>query len=147
MRLNELEKVILIAERDYRAIDDKIKFVNLRMKYIRFDKANPTEPIISYKCKKLLIKKDTYYRKLGEMETKSKVRAQHIIRNLLPELINEHDMLIEDRKELHEMQADAKTRQAGAPGTPGAQPHHTQSSRKRVRRATTRQRGRRLQRV
>lgn len=108
MRLNELEKLILIAERDYRAIDDKITFVNLRMKYIRFDKSNPTEQIINYKCQKLLIKKDTYYRKLGEMETKSKVRAQHIIRNLLPELINEHDMLIEDRKELHEMQADAK---------------------------------------
>jgi len=107
MKLNELEKLILIAERDYRAIADKLKFVNLRMKFIRF-KQGETEPIINYGCKKLIILESKYYRKLGELETKSKVRAQHIIKNLLPELINEHDMLIEDRKELHEMQADAK---------------------------------------
>lgn len=107
MRLSELEKLILIAERDYRTLDDKLKFVNLRMKYIRFAQGE-TEPIINHGCKKKLILKDVYYGRLGGLESKSKVRAQHIIRNLLPELINEHDMLIEDRKELHEMQADAK---------------------------------------
>lgn len=107
MKLNELEKLILIAERDYRAIDDKLKFVNLRMKYIRIDNRTH-EVVVNHGCKKLIILEGKYYRKLGELETKSKVRAQHIIRNLLPELINEHDMLIEDRKELHEMQVDAK---------------------------------------
>lgn len=107
MKLNELEKVILIAERDYRSINDKLNYVNLRLKFIRFEKGNP-EPIINYKCKKKLIKSAKYYRKLGELETKSKIRAQNIIKTLLPELVNEHDMLIEDRKELHEMQGDAK---------------------------------------
>jgi len=107
MRLNELEKTILIAERDYRSINDKLTYVNIKLKYIRFEKDNP-EPIINYGCKKKLIKSATYYRKLGELESKSKIRAQNIIKTLLPELVNEHDMLIEDRKELHEMMTDAK---------------------------------------
>lgn len=107
MKLNELEKVILIAERDYRAIDDKLKYVNLRMKFIRFDKGS-NEQIINHGCKLKVIKSSKYYRKLGELETKAKIRAQTIVKTLLPSLVNEHDMLIEDRKELHEMQGDAK---------------------------------------
>ncbi len=107
MRLNELEKTILIAERDYRSITDKLNYVNLKLKYIKFEKGS-LEPIIISNFKKNLVKKDLYYRKLGELQTKAKIRAQHIIRNLLPDLVNEHDMLVEDRKELHDMMGDAK---------------------------------------
>lgn len=106
MRLNELEKFILIAERDYRSIEDKLNYVNLRMHYCRI-KENK-EIVVNVGCQKLIIKKNTYYRKVGELETKAKSRAHAITKSLLPDLVNEHDTLIEDRKDIREMIVDAK---------------------------------------
>jgi len=102
-----MEKIILVAERDYRTIHDKLQFVNLKMKYIRWAEGEK-EPVINYGCKKKIISQSVYYNRVGGMEAKAKIRAQHIIKNLLPELINEHDTLKEDRKELHDMMVDAQ---------------------------------------
>jgi len=107
MRLNDLEKNILKAERDYRSIDDKLNYVNLRMKYSIIN----SEKQVQIVHPKSLIKKDTYYRKVGELENKSKVRANNILKSMLPELVNEHDTLLEDRIELREMLERAKADQ------------------------------------
>lgn len=106
MRLNDVEKFILIAERDYRSIQDKLNYVNLRMHYSRIIEGG--EIVVNVNCQKLLIKKNVYYRKVGELETKAKVRAHAITRSLLPDLVNEHDTLKEDRKDIREMIVEAK---------------------------------------
>lgn len=110
MKLNYIEECILVAEKDYRTKEDKVNYVNQRLKRIKIkrgqngetiverNKINPEKPIsISY-----------YYRKLGEMITKTRERAQFISKMYLTDLVNEHDTLLSDRKELRELMQKAK---------------------------------------
>ncbi len=106
MRLSELERNILVAEKDYRTLEDKLNHVNLKMRFIKM-KQGTRETQINPGCKNKLIKSSTYYRKLGELNKKTKNRAMYISKNLLPDLVNEHDTLIEDRKEVRDMMASA----------------------------------------
>lgn len=107
MRLNDLEKIILVAEKDYRTTESKLNYVNLKMGFIKIN--SDREITIRPNCKNKLIQDRTYYRKVGELQTKTKVRANQIMRGMLTELVNEHDTLIEDRKEVRDMMASAMT--------------------------------------
>jgi len=105
MKLNYIEECILVAEKDYRTTEDKVNYVNARLKRIKIkrgqngetiverNKINPEKPIsISY-----------YYKKLGEMVTKTRERGYQISKMYLTDLINEHDTLLSDRKEMREI--------------------------------------------
>jgi len=105
MKLNYIEECILVAEKDYRTTDDKVNYVNARLKRIKItrgknsetiverNKLNPEKPIsISY-----------YYKKLGEMVKKTRERGQQISKMYLTDIINEHDTLVQDRKEMREI--------------------------------------------
>jgi len=105
MKLNYLEECILVAEKDYQTTEDKVNYVNARLKRIKIkkgpngetkverNKLNPKKPIAE----------STYYKKLGEMNTKTRERGQQISKTYLTDLINEHDTLIQDRKEMREI--------------------------------------------
>ena len=105
MKLNYVEECILVAEKDYRTTEDKVRYVNLRLKRIKpiivdkkitgyeRNKLNPEKPIAE----------STYYKKLGEMVKKTNERGQQISKMYLTDLINEHDTLIQDRKEIREI--------------------------------------------
>jgi len=105
MKLNYIEECILVAEKDYRTTEDKVNSVNLRLKRIKIkrgqngetivdrNKLNPAKPIsTSY-----------YYKLLGGMVKKTKERGYQISKMYLTDMINEHDTLIQDRKEMREI--------------------------------------------
>jgi len=105
MKLNYIEECILVAEKDYRTTEDKVNYVNLRLKRVKYvkdnkgivtvqrNKLNPEKPIsISY-----------YYKLLGGMVKKTNERGYKISKMYLTDLINEHDTLIQDRKEMREI--------------------------------------------
>jgi len=105
MKLNYIEECILVAEKDYRTTEDKVNYVNARLKRIKIkkgsngetiverNKINPEKPIsISY-----------YYKLLGGMNKKTRDRGQLISKTYLTDLINEHDTLLQDRKEMREI--------------------------------------------
>ncbi|MFV2016627.1 MAG: hypothetical protein ACC656_14450, partial [Candidatus Heimdallarchaeota archaeon] len=83
---------------------DKVNSVNFRLKRVKYvkdgntvkverNKLNPEKPItISY-----------YYKLLGGMVTKTRERGMQISKMYLTDLINEHDTLIQDRKEMREI--------------------------------------------
>jgi len=105
MKLDDVEKNIVIAERDYRSTKEKLNYVNLRMGYQYINKGsseihtrNPTK----------LITKSSYYYKLNIMNTKVKERATTITRGRLTNLVNEHDRLQDDRIDIREMLNKAK---------------------------------------
>ena len=104
MKLNYIEECILVAEKDYRTTEDKVNSVNLRLKRVKYvkdgdrvkverNKLNPEKPIsISY-----------YYKLLGGMVNKTNQRGMQISKMYLTDMINEHDTLIQDRKEMREI--------------------------------------------
>jgi len=97
-----------VAEKDYRTIDEKINYVNARLKRVTLTKQGP-ETIVTRNSKMPKpVSKSTYYRKVGEMQKKVRERGQLISKNYLFDLINEHDTLVSDRKELREIMAQAK---------------------------------------
>jgi len=103
MRLDDIEKNIVIAERDYRTVKEKLNYVNLRLGYQVIKEGelftmNPTK----------LITKSSYYYKLNIMNTKVKERATSITRGRLANLVNEHDRLQDDRIDIREMLNKAK---------------------------------------
>lgn len=107
MGFSELYKNIILAERDYTYLDEKLIFVNLRLRYIKIDP--DTKEITTNKgCKKRLIKKNTYYREIGKYRTKARTNGYLLSKTLLSELINEHENLLADRIELREMKDKAK---------------------------------------
>jgi len=104
MKLDEIEKNIVIAERDYRTTQEKLDYVNFRMNYQTIsstDKITVTNPT-------KLITKSSYYYKLNIMNTKVKERATTITRGRLANLVNEHDRLRDDRIDVREMLNKAK---------------------------------------
>jgi len=105
MKLNYIEECILVAEKDYRTTDDKINYVNLRLKRIKIKRGQDGETIVE-KNKinpEKPISVSLYYKKLGEMTKKTRERGQQISKMYLTDLINEHDTLIQDRKEMREI--------------------------------------------
>lgn len=104
MKLSYLEECILVAEKDYRSADDKVNYVNARLKRIKIVKENDKvvikkNPLSKHKP----ISESYYYKKLGEMTKKTRDRGQYISKTYLTDLINEHDTLIADRKEIREI--------------------------------------------
>ena len=103
MKLNYIEECILVAEKDYQTTEDKVNSVNLRLKRVKYvngdrgkverNKLNPEKPI----------SKSYYYKLLGGMVTKTRERGMQISKMYLTDLINEHDTLIQDRKEMREI--------------------------------------------
>lgn len=103
MKLDDVERNIIIAERDYRSTKEKLDYVNLRMGYQVLNDGklvtrNPTK----------LITKSSYYYKLNIMNTKVKERATSITRGRLANLVNEHDRLLDDRIDVRELLNRAK---------------------------------------
>lgn len=105
MKLDDIEKNIIVAERDYRTTQEKLDYVNLQIGYQFINKdskkieiRNPTK----------LITKSSYYYKLTIMNTKVKERATSITRGRLGNLVNEHDRLLDDRIDIREMLNKAK---------------------------------------
>jgi len=102
-----MEQCILVAEKDYDTTEDKVNYVNLRLKKIKFEKKlkedGSTEIKIIVNPYSKPISTSHYYRKLGEMTKKTRERGQEIAKMYLTDLINEHDTLIQDRKEMKEM--------------------------------------------
>jgi len=108
MKLNYLEECVLVAEKDYRTIDEKLNYVNARLHRITLSKQG-TETIVTRIPKMPSpISHSTYYRKYGEMKKKTRERGQFISKTYLFDLINEHDTLLSDRKELREIMQQAK---------------------------------------
>lgn len=110
MNLNYTEKCILVAEKDYISIEDKLNYVNERLKRIIKHEDEDGE---NYFAKNPYMKEEpiaqtTYYKRLGEMKKKGRGRGQLISKNYMFDLINEHDTLLEDRKELREFIEKAK---------------------------------------
>jgi len=105
MKLNYIEECILVAEKDYRTTEDKVNYVNARLKRIKIKKGPNGEPVVERNKlnKEKPIAESTYYKKLGELQTKSRERGQFISKMYLTDLINEHDTLIQDRKEMREI--------------------------------------------
>lgn len=104
MKLNYLEECILVAEKDFRTTDDKVNSVNLRLKRILMKKTNTGIEIKrNPNSTDKPISVSFYYKKLGEMVKKTRERAQQISKMYLTDLINEHDTLIQDRKEIREI--------------------------------------------
>lgn len=108
MGLSELEKTIIVAERDYTNIYDKLNHVNTRLGHKK--KINPTDKNLSILPghEKQVIRQWKYYETLRILNSKTKVRAKDISRNRLSTLINEHDGLIADRPEIRNALTRAK---------------------------------------
>lgn len=111
MILNYMEQCILVAEKDYRTIEDRVNFVNQRLKRIKIKKIDKDTIIIKRNpnSQDKPISKYVYYRKLGELTKKTRERGQQISKSYLTEVINEHDTLIEDRKEMRDLIEKAKS--------------------------------------
>jgi len=108
MRLNYLEECILVAEKDYRTLDEKINYVNARLHRVTLRREGPETIVTRIPKTPSPISTSTYYRKLGGLNTKTRERGQEISKNYLFDLINEHDTLISDRKEFREIMQQAK---------------------------------------
>lgn len=100
-----MEECILVAEKDYRTTEDKVNYVNTRLKRIKIKKGENGQVIVERNKlnKKKPIAESTYYKKLGEMATKTRDRCYQISKTYLTDLVNEHDTLIQDRKEMREI--------------------------------------------
>lgn len=105
MKLDDIERNIIVAERDYRTTQEKLNYVNLRMGYQVIQKG--TQTLITKNPTKL-ITKSSYYYKLNIMNTKVKERATSITRGRLANLVNEHDRLQDDRIDVRELLNRAK---------------------------------------
>lgn len=106
MKLNEIEQCILVAEKEYGTAEEKVRYVNLRLKRIRpiIDPDN-NKKIIGYEQNPLMrkaISQSQYYKLLGGMITKTNDRGHLIAKTYLTELINEHDTLLQERIEMRE---------------------------------------------
>lgn len=106
MKLDEIEKNIVIAERDYRTTLEKLDYVNFRMGYHTMN----SEEKITVTNPTKLITKSSYYYKLNIMNTKVKERATSITRGRLANLVNEHDRLLDDRIDIRELLNKAKSK-------------------------------------
>ena len=108
MKLSDVEKCILVADRDFRSTQDKLDYVNTKLHYA---KPNEKESELQQKvilepfpgCKNKIIKRDRFYRLLGNMNKKARERGHEIRKNMLPDLVNECDTLIEDRKDVRDL--------------------------------------------
>lgn len=109
MKLNYTEQCILVAEKDYRTIEDKLNYVNARLKRVTLIReGNETIVQVNEDAPDRPIHKSYYYKKLGEMQKKVRERGQLISKNYMFDLINEHDTLLEDRKELRDIMQKAQ---------------------------------------
>ena len=106
MKLDDIEKNIVIAERDYRTTQEKLDYVNFRMGYHIMD--NESQKFLVTNPTKL-ITKSSYYYKLNIMNSKVKERATSITRGRLANLVNEHDRLLDDRVDIRELLNKAKS--------------------------------------
>jgi len=104
MKLNYMEECILVAEKDYRTTEDKVNYVNARLKRIKITRENG-ETIVKRNPNNnhRPISVSLYYMKLGGMVKKTRERGHQISKTYLTDLINEHDTLIQDRKEMREI--------------------------------------------
>ena len=100
-----MEQCILVAEKDYRTTEDKVNYVNARLKRVKLTKGTDGQTIVEPNklSKEKPISISLYYKKLGELVTKTRDRAQQISKMYLTDLVNEHDTLTQDRIELREM--------------------------------------------
>ena len=105
MKLSPVEECILVAEKDYRNIEDKVNYVNARLKRIKIKRGPDGQTIVERNklSKEKPIAQSTYYKKLGTMVKKTRERGQQISKTYLTDLINEHDTLVQDRKEMREI--------------------------------------------
>jgi len=105
MKLNYIEECILVAEKDYRTTDDKVNYVNARLKRIKIKRGQNGETIVERNKlnPEKPIGKSNYYRSLGEIIKKTRERGYQISKMYLTDIINEHDTLIQDRKEMREI--------------------------------------------
>jgi len=111
MRLSDLHKAIIIAERDYRTLPDRLRFVNIRLKITWVDnKVSPPEVKFIPGQEKNLIQASKYHRHRNELYKKGIERAQQISKLFLSELVNEYDGLKEDRQDIHEIYLKAKSK-------------------------------------
>lgn len=110
MKLSYMEQCILVAEKDYRTTEDKVNYVNARLKRVKITKGRNGETIVERNKlnKEKPISTSQYYLKLGGMEKKTRERGQYISKMYLTDLINEHDTLIQDRIEMREIIAKAE---------------------------------------
>jgi len=109
MELSYVDKCILVAEKDYRTTNDKLNYVNQMLKRIVIEEGK-TEVIIKRnpKSSQKPLSRTNYYRRLEQLRIRAKERAHLISKNYLFELVNEHDTLLSDRKELREIIDQAK---------------------------------------
>ena len=105
MKLDDIEKNIVIAERDYRTTQEKLDYVNFRMGYQVVN--NDSTKLLTKNPTKLITKSSYYYR-LNLMNAKVKERATSITRGRLANLVNEHDRLLDDRVDIRELLNKAK---------------------------------------
>lgn len=104
MKLNYIEECILVAEKDYRTTDEKVNYVNLRLKRSIIVLEDKKPKVVRNKLnKEKPISTSYYYKLLGGMVTKTNDRGYQISKMYLTDLINEHDTLIQDRKEMREI--------------------------------------------
>jgi len=104
MKLNHIEECILVAEKDYQTTEDKVNSVNFRLKRVKYVKDGAREKIVRNKLNpKKPISISYYYKLLGGMVTKTRERGMQISKMYLTDMINEHDTLIQDRKEMREI--------------------------------------------
>lgn len=105
-----MEQCILVAEKDYRTTEDKVNYVNVRLKRVKITRTSDGQTKVERNklVKEKPISTSQYYKKLGEMEKKTRERGQHISKMYLTDLINEHDTLIQDRIEMREIIAKAE---------------------------------------
>lgn len=103
MILNEIEQYILVAEKEYRTAEDKVNYVNIRLKRVEVVEDKKGEKIIKQnKLMKKAISQSQYYKLLGGMITKTNERGYQISKMFLTELINEHDTLLQERIDMRE---------------------------------------------
>lgn len=105
-----MEQCILVAEKDYRTAEDKVNYVNARLKRVKIRKGADGQALVERNklVKDKPISISQYYKKVGELEKKSRERGQYISKMYLTDLINEHDTLLQDRIEMREMIAKAE---------------------------------------
>jgi len=110
MKLNYIEEYILVAEKDYSTTSDKLNYVNLRLKRYKIVMEEGVQKVVRNKLnQEKPISTSYYYKKVGEMQKKTRDRGQQISKTYLTDLINEHDTLIQDRKEMREIIQKAQT--------------------------------------
>jgi len=90
MKLNYMEECILVAEKDYRTTEDKVNYVNARLKRIKITRGENGESIVKRNPNNnhRPISTSLYYMKLGGMVKKTRERGQQIAKTYLTDLIN-----------------------------------------------------------